>query len=740
MAENVDRSQAALGRSFKKLGKILGLQEEQMKTAEAKSAEAGIKTGVKTAQTESGDVRAASNIQTQHDAGDYGTQTQAVAAQAQETREPGAPPVASMGGSQVQTAKQETDINYTLAVKKRQVQAITAVATANAEALHLMAKEAQGEPTGPGQRPAEGPELGGEPAPKEEAEEPAETPVAAPGKPSGGTDAIIQEEIRTRADQVKTEQEVLKALTDVAEKAEIPTIGAKQATVHGSYLMPDGLTAIVQGDGSVGYYDTKTMSRVGPSDDFGDPQSAIQALESQGGKRSGSGTRTMGRTNKTGADVGTPASNEPNPKVPHAAVDIPDMTRSPDPDQALAQEARTGSPSTPKARMPQEFGGASDTDYAQMKGAYRRAMIKQAKKLQISGMDQAHVRHQIEASVIHRRWKQVESTKVFVHKIMASALAEVKKRIASGLTFEKAVQEIGRKHARSIRVSNAQYRKAVREFQRYLRMAEDRKLDPGAASVPAGEHPEYTGPDAGTRTPDEISQGSDTSLTSPETQQVANSADAYLNAEHREDVAGTTAMTSAEKKGIVARLKILDGTHDQLRALASSWKKDAALKSTTKNLTSAISGLMVNTKTVGDQIESLMKIRPNKAGIKEHRAKIGQAVKLANRCLAEAIPVLKVASALSAEIEARNQRLARVGPALKVAILLLEKGQIDQMEIPEKVANYVKMTSGEFEHVAAMAKDIRPVPVQGLKKTAQHLPLVQGGDELTDSLESMWDD
>ena len=229
--ETVDRDQAVLDRALGQLGQKLGVKadEEDKMGNMRKTAESAQFAGVGSAV----------------DAGDYGTQADAVAAQNQETREPGAAAQTGMQGSQVQTAKTQTDGSYSLQgtptiahltpEQAKQTLAILDRATASLVKRAADPGAAAGAGTGgmpgsggPAASPADGEEVGGAPNPNAVPFDQGNGGLpAAPGAPAGGTDAIIQEKIVDLNDEIQSKQEVVKTLQDIAAQAGVPTLGAK---------------------------------------------------------------------------------------------------------------------------------------------------------------------------------------------------------------------------------------------------------------------------------------------------------------------------------------------------------------------------------------------------------------------------------------------------------------------------------------------------------------------------------
>lgn len=223
------RDEVTLDRAMNALGTKLGVKEDGMgKEAMKKTAEAVTYSGTGAAV----------------DAGDYGTQAEAVGAQNKETRESGAPAEPDRKGSQVQTVNPATDGSYSLgdSPKLAELDPKTAAQVINimdraTRGLMKRADDTTNTPaSGAGQMPgtggasiapADGPEIGG--APDQDAATPDAGLAAAPGQPAGTTDALIQQKIEEYDNKIQSDKTVVDALKDIASQAGVPTLAAKPA-------------------------------------------------------------------------------------------------------------------------------------------------------------------------------------------------------------------------------------------------------------------------------------------------------------------------------------------------------------------------------------------------------------------------------------------------------------------------------------------------------------------------------
>lgn len=718
----------SLNQALKTLGEKLGRKEDQM------GDESFAGTGIA------------------KDAGDYGTSAEALSAQKKETYDPGAPKDSGRGGSAVQTVNTDTDKSYSLggmdAVTAKQTIAILERATAG---LTKKAQEPAGAApsttpaaTAPGEAPAEGAEVGGAPAVDVDAgaQPPGEAPPASPGMPmTSGTDVIIQEKIVSLEDEIQSKKEVVDTLKSIANEAGVPTV-AKKAPV-------------------------------------------------------------VAKSRRQAAAEVSVKDNEPKGKVPHTMRDRESYTNKPDPDDALHSEAKEKSDGTPKARQSQVFGEGSDKDYVLARRMFNRVLMRQAGKLQKQGVKQTDAIQRLEGSRINQQWTRVEAAyrknKVASRKYMD----ELAQLVKSGMSYESARAKLKQTKGGQIEGARKQLRAELEQFKPLLRTAQGTEgqreelkgyikgqddirgqaltsplapmmYEPGNASggltesegrqalrplgrrvarrrklgqdltpgeaMPGGNPSEYSGADVGDRKSDEISDGNVETLVSPETNQIANQADAILDQRHNEAVAGSVvAFTKVEGKKILGVLKDLDTVHDGLVALAQGWAKQSMLTDTPARLNAALNVRVASMNRLGNDMQNLLLLSKEKrANKRKLREAMSKAVVAAQAQIKQGKDYLRLANTLSNEVVARNSRLARVAPAFKLALRMLDGGHLSLHELPDKLASFMGMNQNEFKKVAEVIAGLQPVS-RAREKTAARLPLVRQSAS-DDPLAGMFDD
>lgn len=760
-----ERSQSVLDRALNGLGEKLGVHKEGTEGMK-KTAEEVRYSGVASAE----------------DAGDYGTHAEALSAQVKETRAPGASAQAGMAGSQVETVNFATDKSYSLGgMDATTAKAVISILNRATAGLNKKAQDpgAGGQMPGAGggtAAPAEGPEVGG--APEVDVDAGVQPPgdagaLAAPGMPMGGgaTDVIIQEKINELTDEIDEKKEVVRTLTEIAQEAQsaVPMPMTARRNVGPRKTGTKRMTGRFVRRGEKDDQSKKVPHASVDVNSYGEGSEKDKALADQA----------------KGKSTGTPKARMPQ-----------EFAESSDRDYVLARKAYRSAllrraktlrkhGATRKQAVEALEGSAINRVWNRVEAARRQYRIASKNYLaEIAKLVKGGASYEGARSTLRRsKGAQIEGARRNLKQALAQFRPLLKAAVGAGVGRYDAdesgiyrspsgrvapVQEplvegprlsSGDLYSKSVDVSGTvsggaraggqgkKTKKSVRGRRRKFAQG-DQELAP-EGKIPTGQHPEYTGEDAGDRGDDLISDGNVDTLVSPETKSVETAADRELGSRHDSDVAGSvtarrTAFSTVEKKKILGVLQSLDATHDRLAQVANFWTKRAMLRGTPGALGSTIASRTASMKSLGDTMQNLLLLsKERRASRKKLRDAMGKAVVAAQAQVREGTELIRLAETLSAEADARNQRLARVSPAFKLALKLYSDGHLDLMELPEKMASFIGMTANEFKKVATVIADLQPVKTGGRNpKTAARLPFVRSSSEdgVDASLAGIFDD
>lgn len=281
-----------------------------------------------------------------------------------------------------------------------------------------------------------------------------------------------------------------------------------------------------------------------------------------------------------------------------------------------------------------------------------------------------------------------------------------------------------------------------------VKQADARSPDAANAASGGDETTRYEKPLQGDTSDDEISDGNVETLASPETEAVASEAQRDLDRQHNMSTRGNTmasAVRPQDRKAVEARLAAFEAASKQLSKAATLLveRKTAAKApavSATRDILQAIRTAEANLKKL------LAMTSDNKAAVASFMQTLAslpgltQQAKFAVGFIDSVVQTERVALA----------KLNRVGPAFKLATQQFEWGQIrDVGQLHQKLAEYIRMPADGFAAVASTAESIGDIgrrTVPGMNRQAvRRMPSVvtaqpadlQGSDP---ELDTMWDD
>jgi hypothetical protein len=305
---------------------------------------------------------------------------------------------------------------------------------------------------------------------------------------------------------------------------------------------------------------------------------------------------------------------------------------------------------------------------------------------------------------------------------------ELNKLVAAGHTYDAATKAVQKRHGMDIKMSSNRFRQTLRGFVPMLIQAEQ-ELAPQDVDIPGGSHPEYTGNDAGDQGADLITPGNVETLVSPETQAVETQADQTLDSRHDDAIAGsvtTARLTRQQAQPALTAMKTLLATAEKLGGIPAMWQKRATSNQTITVL-NQMTKRAITMKTTADQIEKLLRLGAKGGNIQRINAGLVNAVKVADSQVRMANEMIATASVFGSEVAARESKLARLAPAMTLALQMHTAGHLDATAIPTKMAEFINMTGGEFKVAAKMVQGLQPAN-RGMGKSAVRLPRYTGGD------------
>lgn len=252
----------------------------------------------------------------------------------------------------------------------------------------------------------------------------------------------------------------------------------------------------------------------------------------------------------------------------------------------------------------------------------------------------------------------------------------------------------------------------------------------------------YSGQDAGDKGDDEISDGTNTTLESSDTQSAAAAGRQEANRQFAGQTQGTTAFKKEERKKIIAELKSIDKAHDAMSSLIRNLNGKIASSKANNDVMAAIQQSTQELKDVGDAIEAALK--SSNKNHKRTRSIVAQKIKVGRALVGAARRQVSTISGLMVEAKLQRKRFERVLPAFKLAAMMMQAGQLDVNRLPEKVAEFIKMSPGEFKVAAKTIGDLIKTTSgrAGRQRTASRIPHVSMGGSVGefDELDGVFDD
>ena len=726
----MDPVTAAFERSAKRFADKAGIapsQEEQMAATAKKD------NLPKTAGENAENDMAGSQLQTGIDQGDYSPQSAEVGKQKTETAG-AAPDGTDMAGTQNQSADYDDESYSANSAGGARVAAMRTVMRiadvdpkAAAKFLHLAEGGDIGVP------------MGGEPASigagEEAAEEPgAPAPAPEAGMPSPDEQAQVklQDVIHNQDQQIEVDRAVNEKLKDIQKEIgaslkvanpqlvpePVPEPQPDRAGQPPKKVLPPSITKDEQNEDApttdntihAQYSKGATVShpKLGKGRIIGVSKSVV-AIEFPNLP----GPMMVAKTALERSDEGgnSPAMEAGGDKVPHASTDTDDKHQTDgDPDWTLYDQSRdTTETNEGETYNAQELSDSGDRDYKlsvkKLKEAQRLIRAK-ADEMVASGMDPKEAIRQLAQTQLGRA---VQAATKKMKRIDA-----MRKRGAEDATG----REVG---------GNTP--------------PDEQKSDQ------ADDTTRYDAAEQGDTSPDSVSDGTDTTLESPETGSGIADARGELDKKHNEDTKGSTQaiFNKNERQKIVAELKKIDASHDALKQYVQKISPFVTTNPAREAIKAVATELRRDLKKSGDVIESCLKTA--RGDRHELRSKVANTVLVARPMVKSARHVAALLGALAKEANQHREKFARVSPAFKLAIGQVSHGMLGLEELASKVAEYIKLNKQSFDVVARTVADMskrtasrRPPS----RKTASWLPSVtteaSGRHQPTDELTGIFDD
>jgi len=419
-------------------------------------------------------------------------------------------------------------------------------------------------------------------------------------------------------------------------------------------------------------------------------------------------TRTAADTGDKGDGAVPPEDEQGESKVPHASTDVPSQTQQDgDPDYTLHDQSKGKSEGTPDTATGQETPGSADTDYVfSMKAAHKDLRTKivtaVANKAKKDGLSKGQARQ---------------------------VMAAVMEKTAAGKKYKqitKALEALG---------------------------AMDKKTAADPSQTPIGDQTEgaggedsnnYSGDEAGDKSPDETSAGNTEVLESPETKTVTDEANREGDKKHSQDTSGSTVASLLTEKALTGtKAKVshlervaetLKGYPDKVAVLGpnAASAKTRVVDLRTKVLASAKAiKISLNTKVKNQEAPEFDKAV---TAIKNH-------VIAANVLMNSAKDLAFIITAAEKLIVAASNKFERVAPAFKLACQMIDYRQIGMGDLPKKVAEFINMSSPEFKVVESTITGIAKTASRKVRRGPNELPTVHtektafGGDAPSNELD-----
>lgn len=437
----------------------------------------------------------------------------------------------------------------------------------------------------------------------------------------------------------------------------------------------------------------------------------------------------------------TPSDEMGNNRVPHAATDPSDHPPGDgDPDWTLYDQSKTSeNTSETDTSDGQDLSDSGDRDYvlANKRIVQAQNLLRQrGQKMLAAGKTRKQITAALAASTLG---KETFAAVKEMRKLQAAACPCGKKDCDCTAADKKKMKEKEKK-------------KKEKESRR---RRQRRAADVGGNTPPdkmdasqADDTTRYDASEQGDTGDDEISQGTNTTLDSPETDTTVSQGRSELDRKHKDDTAGSTvaAIGPKMKAKVLAELKSIDQAHDGLKKRYAAVMPKIALHKSKGAVKNAVQQLVTSLKFHGNAIEACLKDKNTpRAAI---RTKLASHVQAGRTLVASAKHQAAFMTVLTGEADNHHQRMARVQPSFVLAGRQLQAGVINLQDLPGKVAEYVALDPASFTVVAKTVNEMiaktagrRP---PGRQRTASSIPVQYSSGPATpqsvDELDGMFDD